>query len=333
MAWNWIHVAGAVAGITTLIALILTAFTWPNHELAPRDLPLAVVGPEQAVAGLEQGAAGALGDGAFAFERLESRTAAVAATEDREVYGGFVLSPEGVEVLTAPAASPAVASMLAEAATGLAAPRAPAPTVTEVVPLSEDDPRGAVFNSGALPLVIGGIAAGAVLSLQLRHRGARLAGALGVAGASGLVLGGLLQGWLGALDGSYWANAGVIALGIAAIALAVAGLHALLGTPGIGLATLTMVLLGNPLGGVTSAPELLPLGWLGQLLPPGATGTALRSTSYFDGAGAGAPLLVLTVWALAGAALLLLPAREASPSASPVDREDPQASNEDVPAG
>jgi hypothetical protein len=59
-----------------------------------------------------------------------------------------------------------------------------------------------------------------------------------------------------------------------------------------------MMLLGNPLSGLTSAPEMLPSGWgsLGQLLPPGAAGTALRSVSFFDGAGAGRPFLVLSAW-------------------------------------
>ena len=33
--------------------------------------------------------------------------------------------------------------------------------------------------------------------------------------------------------------------------------------------------------------------------PPSAVCTALRSTAFFDGAGAGVPLLVLTCWALA----------------------------------
>jgi hypothetical protein len=63
-----------------------------------------------------------------------------------------------------------------------------------------------------------------------------------------------------------------------------------------------MMLLGNPLSGLTSAPEMLPSGWgaLGQLLPPGAAGTALRSVAFFDGAGAGRPLLVLSCWFVGG---------------------------------
>jgi hypothetical protein len=73
----------------------------------------------------------------------------------------------------------------------------------------------------------------------------------------------------------------------------------------------TVLLLGNPLSGLTSAPELLPAGWgaLGQMLPPGAAGTALRSTAYFDGAGATTSLWVLTAWFVVGVALMLLPVR------------------------
>jgi hypothetical protein len=50
---------------------------------------------------------------------------------------------------------------------------------------------------------------------------------------------------------------------------------------------------------------MLPSGWgaLGQLLPPGAAGTALRSVSFFDGAGAGRPFVVLSCWLLAGITL------------------------------
>ena len=133
---------------------------------------------------------------------------------------------------------------------------------------------------------------------------------LGIAAGGGLAATGVLQGWLGALDGSYWANAGVFSLGIAAIGLTLVGLRRAIGMAGPPLGAMTILLLGNPLSGVTSAPEPLPTGWstLGQLLPPGATGTALRSTAFFDGAGAGLPLLILSVWVLAGAALALLPA-------------------------
>jgi hypothetical protein len=47
---------------------------------------------------------------------------------------------------------------------------------------------------------------------------------------------------------------------------------ALAGRAGAALGALLMILVGNPLSGVSSAPELLPApaGTIGQLLPPGA---------------------------------------------------------------
>ena len=56
---------------------------------------------------------------------------------------------------------------------------------------------------------------------------------------------------------------------------------------------------------------MLPAGWgaRGQLLPPGAVNSALRSVAFFDGAGAARPLLVLAIWALVGLVLTLVPGR------------------------
>ena len=187
-------------------------------------------------------------------------------------------------------------------------------TTTDVVPLPQDDPRGLVFGSGSLPIVLGGLLVGVLVALLVGGGMASILTVLGAAAGAGLATVGILQVWLGALDGSYWANAGVVALGIAAIALAVVGLRRAVGPAGVPVAALTILLLGNPLSGVMTAPELLPAGWstLGQLLPPGATGTALRSTAFFDGAGAGTALLVLACWVLVGSALALLPARRTS---------------------
>jgi len=307
------HVTAMVLGVTALLALIVTAFAWPASEIEPRSLPVAAVGPADAVAGFEAATASALGKDALDVQRFDTRAEAVTAIENRDVSGAFVMGTAGVEVLTASAGSPAVAQMLQQISVQMAAahPEQPAPQTTDVVALPADDPRGLVFNSGSLPIVLGGILTGVIVALRVRGGLASILATLGIAVGGGLAIAGVLQGWLGALDGSYWANAGVIALGIAAIGLTMVGLRRAIGLAGLPLGALVVLLLGNPLSGVTSAPELLPTGWstLGQLLPPGATGTALRSTAFFDGAGAGLPLLVLSCWVVAGAALALLPGR------------------------
>jgi hypothetical protein len=196
-----------------------------------------------------------------------------------------------------------VAQLLTQMSTRLS-PQSP-PKVTDVVPLPKDDPRGAGLAAGALPLVLGGIAAAGALTQLVKSGSRRMVGAITFAITGGLALAAVLQFWLGSFEGSYLGNSGVIALSIAAISLTLLGLEWLLGTAGLALGAAVMMLLGNPLSGLTSAPEMLPSGWgeLGQLLPPGAAGTALRSVSFFDGAGAGRPLVVLACW-LAGGLLL-----------------------------
>ena len=83
------------------------------------------------------------------------------------------------------------------------------------------------------------------------------------------------------------------------------GLREALGGPGLVVAALALILLGHPLSGLSSAPELLPTPWgaIGQLLPPGATGSLLRDVVFFNGNGIAHPLIVLGCWLLGGLVL------------------------------
>ena len=318
-ATSWSHVTGIVVGLAGVLAVLLVAFAWPPSQLAPRHLPIAVAGPPGASGQVAAALAGQAGRDAFDVTAVDSRSAAVEAIESREVYGAVVLSATGPEMLVAPAASPVVAQLLTEAGTHMAGAAGRAPAVSDVAPLPDTDPHGAVFAAGAFPLAVGGIAVGAALALRVRGRGRRMTATVGVAAASGLLLAAVQQYWLGALEGSYLANAAVYALAIGAMAAVVVGLHRVLGIAGLAFAAVTIVVLGNPLSAITSAPELLPGGWgaLGQLLPPGAAGSALRSTAFFAGAGVTTPLLVLGGWLLLGSVLLAWPAdRDAEQAAT-----------------
>ncbi len=309
----WRHVAGATAALVLLLATMLTAFVWPAVNGGPRDVPLGVAAPADAAAGIEAALAAAE-PGAFEVTRYADGDAAREAVAHREVDGAVVIGPDGATMLTAPAGSAAVATALGQVADALGARQAEAQgldvprlvQVEPVVPLPADDPRGAGLTSAALPLVLASVAAGVVAALAVRGMGRRLVLVGSVAAVGGLVAAGLAGPWLGVLTGGLWGQAGVLALGVAAIALAVVGGHALLGRPGLALAVAVMMLLGNPLSAAASAPELLPAGWaeLGQALPPGAVVNALRSVAYFDGWGASAPVLVLAGWVAAGLLLV-----------------------------
>jgi hypothetical protein len=304
----WLAGAQAVVGLTALLTLVLVAFVWPATNLAPRDLPVGLAAPDPVAAQIEQGLSKGA-EGALAITRVADRAEAERMIRDREIYGAIIVDSSGGSVLTASAASPAVAQLLGQLASNLGQAFGQQLQVVDVVPLPADDPRGAGLAAAALPLVLGAVAAAALLTGVLPGTVARLVGVVSLAVLAGLAMTAVLQFWLGSLEGSYWANAGVLALAIAASATVLLGLERLLGYAGLGIGAAVLLLLGNPLSGLNAAPELLPAGWgqLGQLLPPGAAGTALRSVAFFDGAGAGHALVVLLCWLGVGIVLSLLP--------------------------
>ncbi|MCP9971318.1 hypothetical protein LUX57_44515 [Actinomadura madurae] len=265
--------------------------------------------------------------GAFDVRTRPDEAAARAALQDREAYGAIVATPSGPKVLTASAASPAIAQQLGAVAARLGGGAASSPA-EDVVAADSDDPRGAGFGALALPLVMSGIAAAVLLTFAIPSAGWRAAGAVLFAALGGLGVAGVAQGWLSLLPGSYLAVAGVMSLTVLAVTGAIAGLAAAIGRAGIGVGALTMLLLGNPLSAAASAPEMLPQPWgeLGQFLPPGASVTLLRSTAFFDGAGGGGALAVLAAWAVAGLVLFALGAMRGRTG------EEPAVSREPVPA-
>jgi hypothetical protein len=307
--------AAAILVVPVVVAIVLTLFVWPSARLEPRELPVGVAGGPAAVTAIEK----RLGarDGAFAVHRFADEAAARHAIEERDVYGAFVVTPTGPRLLIASAASAAVAQTLSHAAAGAQATPVP---VQDVVAAS---PAAAALASLLLPLIIAGgltgIAATRLASGALRRAGLMVTGSVLV----GLTATAIVQSWLGVVEGEWVANAGALSLIVLAMTSLVAGLEALFGRAGTIVAVLTLVLIGNPLSGAASSPELLPqpAGAFGQLLPPGAGASLLRSTGFFDGAAAGGHVAVLAAWALAGLAAVALAAargRDRLPATAPL---------------
>ncbi|MFB8776689.1 ABC transporter permease [Streptomyces broussonetiae] len=303
------RVIAAAVLVPVIAALALWAFAWPAARTAPRDLPLGVAGPTAATAQVQERLKGAAGsEGAFDIHRYADEAAAREAIEDRTVYGAVVVGDDGPRLLTASAASPVVAQLLQQAVAAPTPADGAGVETVDVVPAPASDPRGAALNASVLPLALAGIAAGGVVTV-LGLRGTRaVAALLGASALTGLAAAAIGHSWLEALTGDWWAEAAVLGLGTLAVGGAVAGLAALIGTAGLGLGAGVVMLFGNPFAGAASAPELLPepAGFIGQLLPPGASATLLRSVSYFDGAAATGPALTLTWWAALGLGAVLL---------------------------
>ncbi len=295
--------------LAALVTLLATAFAWPASHVGPRDVPVAVTGSRQFVA-TASAALDAQGSDAFDITVAPSDAAGRAMLRDNDVDGLYEESPSGPTVVLASAGRPAVAQLLTAVATTLdQQTNADALTgpVSDAVPPPSDDPHSVVFTAAALPTVLGAIAAGVILALRGRSRVQRLLSALVVGGVSGLALATVLNTWLGALDGSWWALAGCYALGVGAIVGVINGAANVFGKAGMTVAAASVMLLGNPLSGATSAPEMLPDGWsgIGRIMPPGALDNAVRAIAYYGNDGAGSSVFILAAWVLVGALLLV----------------------------
>jgi len=307
-------------GAIVIQFVVVTAFAWPAARLAPRHLPVVVAGPAAPAAAvareISRGHPGA-------FRVIPAVGAAQARQEiaGRRAYGAIVVGGSSPLVLTASAASPAVAQLLTQVAGQMAGVSAPA---RDVVPTDPGDPHGAAFGAMLLPLVITSILGGALLALAVGSVPGRIAGLAVFSAGGGAALAAAAMGWLSNLPGNYYATAAIMALIVLAVAATVTGLGAVAGragrpAAGVGLGAAIMLVLGNPFSGATSAPELLPSPWgqIGQWLPPGAGATLLRAVGYFNGSRAGEPWAVLAAWASAGLVLLALSAARRPGSASP----------------
>ena len=304
------------------ICLILLALSWPTLVAKPRQLPVAITGQSQAVAPAEAAIIGRSGD-AIDLVQVGDRAAAVAAIKERAAIGAVVLDPARPEVLTASAGGSAEQQVMSQLAAGLQqqlqqqrsrAASAPSLVVTDVVPLSADDPTGSRLAIAGLPLALGGVVGGALLSSVLSGVKRQLVGLAGYAVLAGLGLAAILGPWYGAFQGTYVVGAAAIAVIVLAVAAVVIGLRRLLGPAGLAVAAPLFILGATPVSGATVPRDFLPHPWadVGGWFPQGAGNTLLRNLSYFPDAPTTSGWLVPAVWAGIGIALILLSLRRAA---------------------
>lgn len=298
--------AAIVVALTAVLAVLALAFALPAAKSKPHEVPIGIVGPTAVAEMLER-----TSPGAFAITYYPGAAALRQAVLDRQVYGGIAFDAAQPTLFTATGGSPAIAQLLTQIGSGIAQHNGVQLKTEDLAPPSAADPRGAGLAASALPITLASILPAMALVLVLRQQvWLRFAATVAFAGLMGVTAAALLRYPLGSIDQNFWGVAGGLALGIAAALLFVLGLGSLFGRTGLAIGAGLAVLVGNPLSGLTSAPEMLPAGWgtLGQLLPQGATATLLRSTAYFGGAGATSAILVLSCWAIAGTTLVAIAA-------------------------
>jgi hypothetical protein len=310
--------------VTVIVSTILTIFAWPVATATPKDIPLGVQSPFDGVTAELQTQFDAQQPGTFKLVEYKTMEAAQAGIAQREVYGVIVVD-QNPKMLVASGASPVMAQLLNNLANQLgqqltagSGGQAVVFQLEDLAPLGDKDARGLGLSAGSLPLVIAGIVVGILGTMRLRKIGQKfaVAGIAAVLAASSMVA--ILNLWLGSLQGNYFIEVAVVALGIAAVSLTIMGLAGLIGRAGMLAGIGLFFIIGNPLSGVALPTEFYPagLGTFGQYLPLGAEVNLLRRISYFPEASTTTQWLTMLAWLGVGALLVLLSRnkKQATPS-------------------
>jgi hypothetical protein len=308
-------------GIGLLIALtFLLTYLAALHKPQPHHLSVGVVAPPQAVAQLQRSLSTPTAD-AVALRPVADATAARHQVERGQTVAAYLPSQDGQVdwLLLAGAQGAAVTQTVTGIVTAAAAAHGQGTRlqVDDVVPLSAEDPRGFSGFYVVFGITLAGFIFGQTSHTYSRRLplGRRLIQALVFAVLAGLA-GALVAGpLLGVLPGPLLALAGILVLLALATALVTIALTALLGDPGIVVATLLLVILGNATSGGVVASSFLPGGFrqLSPVLPAGAATQALGRVGYFDPRAALGPVVVLAAWVLGGLLLVAVRGRRRPP--------------------
>ncbi|MFE3162552.1 ABC transporter permease [Streptomyces sp. NPDC059224] len=309
--------------IVLLVSAAAGVFAWSyTYAFAnpyPHDVPIAVVGTEDADRGVFLAGMDEALDMSFVPHRFATYAQARNAVDEQTVFAVFDEQPGRAVVMDVSSASGASVAELLET-TGPKVGRAVGVDVVirDIKPSQKGDPRGlAIFYVTLASVVVGFVGA---IQLTVHASALRpasrigficaycLLGAFAIAAAVGWLLGALslpfLQVW------PTLALAMYVASTLFLMFFVLIGRWAILPTWAI------IVLIGNPAsGGAVSWPLLPPfLRLVGPWLPSGAAIGAIHTDVYFPGHLHSLPFLVLTGWGLVATFVFcLVEYREARP--------------------
>lgn len=295
-----------VGGLFVLVALIgLIGSAIQNPK--PHDIPVGLVGPPPAVQQIESSFATAA-PGAFQFTSYASEQDARAALDGRTVDGVVVLGDASPKVIVAGAAGDAATGVITAAFTNAFKAQGAAVTVETVHPFAGGDAHGLVLFFVVVAALIGTLVAQVLLVTTAKDAalGSRLAFIVVFGALVGLAGMGTAAWIVGGYGDGFWAAAGLVALGSAAVGAVIAGSVRLAGPAGLGLSALVVVLLDLVSSGGPVGSQLLPdfYRWLAPWMPAGQLYDAMRGALFFDSAALAMPIALLVGWLVAGLLLM-----------------------------
>lgn len=335
MKSTWKFILTLTIGLTAILAIMMTAFSLPAVNSGINQVPIGIITTSDEA---YEKLAKPLKQKGFKVSEYNSAKQVKKNINQRKIYGAISVDVSGnLTVFEATAASAAVAQTLTQLGNNVVAQQKIVGTkqinqliaqtndvntikalnqkaaqlnvktakIVEVKAFPKADSKGTGLAAGALPIALGGWIGAVAIANMVKGKKEKFWAIVSFAIIGGLGLVGVIQYGIGTFDGNYFLTSLGAMLGIAATGFFVLGLLEIIGTPGLGIAAVLLILLGNPLSCLSSAPEMLPAGWgaFGQLLPPGATGTLLRNVAFFDGNAIAQPLTVLIAYILLGIVL------------------------------
>ncbi len=308
------------------------AYLGAFHAPQPHDLRVDVVGSGPATQVLAQ-TLHDKADGALDVRTVPDRATAATALLHQDSYGAYIPG-DHPELLVASASSDTSAMAVEKVFTKVAAAGQDAPLqVTDLAPTASGDPTGQGVFFLLVAVSIGAYASVAVIgaagaALPMRIRALLAAGTALVVSLIGTLFAGPVFHLVDHGLAGVWALSWLYAAGILLIGV---GLHTYLRRwTTLGVMVLFVMLNFTSSGGIYR-PELQPglFGSLHAFWNGAGLVEGIRSHVYFDGHALGGHLLVLTLWLLAGIALVTLAGRtEAARNAPALEAETKEQARE-----
>ncbi|MER8044142.1 DUF3533 domain-containing protein [Streptomyces sp. NPDC094032] len=321
-----------VVGVLALQLLFIASYVGALHHPKPTDVPFGVVAPQPVTGPLVERLEKLPGD-PLDPRAVASADAARDQILNRDIDGALIVDPVGRTdtLLVASGGGTVLSSTLEKMFTTIEGAQGRTVRTVDVAPASPGDFDGLSAFYLVVGWCVGGYICAAILAISAGsrpanpHRAIIRLGALAVYSLLGGLGGAIIVGpILNALPGSVAALWGLGTLVVFSVGAATLALQSVFGIVGIGLAILLVVVAGNPSAGGAFPLPMLPPFWkaIGPALPPGAGTWAARSIAYFKGNDMTASMLVLSAWAVVGAAVtLLMSSLKRQPETEPIAAE------------
>jgi hypothetical protein len=325
----------AVCVIGVLVQLGLTAYyLGMGHKAQPHHVPVGLVSPAAKRAEVVSLLAAKDYFKVTDYATSDDLTIAI---KRRDVYGGVDITGTQPRLYVASAAGPAAANLLRTTFTTVVQQQAAAqlaalaeqddrmtvaqaqqlnapPSITDVVPLPDDDVNGASLGFLTQALALGGTVASMGLGRLIPRtrrswrRGIAHVSTLAVYAVASAAVILWSMGWFGVgITADRGEMLGIFSLISLAITASTAAGVALFGPAGALVGALYFTL-GTVISGASILPEFLPAFGriVGEKLPTGAGVQAVRDDLYFPAASIDRHLLVLVLYAGIGALIVLV---------------------------